>query len=67
MRFARRDNYDKDTDKHFLLKKAMNKRIFFCFKAAFICTKREIGWNMVSFKTGAYNLHNPVACHPNLH
>ena len=67
MRFSRWDSYDKDTDTFSLLKKAMSKRIFFCFKAAFLCTKGEIGWNIISFKTGTYNLHNPVVCHPNLH
>jgi hypothetical protein len=67
MRSACRDNYEKDTDTPSLLKKAMSKRIFFRFKAAFNRTKSEIGWNIISFKTGTYNLHNPVVCHPNLH
>jgi hypothetical protein len=66
MRFARRDIYGKDTDRHSLLKKAMSKRMLFCFKAAFICTKGEIGWNIICFKTCKYNLRNPVVCHPNL-
>ena len=67
MRFSRRDTYDKDTDTHSLLKKAMSKQIFFCFKTAFICKKGEIGWNIISFKAGTYNLHNPVVCRPILH
>ena len=44
----------------------MSNQIFFCMKAAFVCTKGEIGWNIISFKPGTFNFHNPVVFHFNL-
>ena len=63
MCFASQNICDKDRQT-LMVKEGRNKRTLLRFRAALVCTRVQVSWNVLSFKNwySTYSLRNSVAC-----